>query len=85
MDARYVLEKIDICDDAALRRVFVKYAPQAVIHLAAESHVDRSIDSPADLIRTNVVGTFMPLQEALRHWRGLDMAGQKAFRLLHID
>jgi dTDP-glucose 4,6-dehydratase len=82
---RYVLEKIDICHGAALRRVFVKYAPQAVIHLAAESHVDRSIDGPAEFIRTNVVGTFTLLQEALRHWRKLDATGQKAFRLLHIS
>jgi dTDP-glucose 4,6-dehydratase len=83
--ARYVLEKIDICDDAALRRVFLRYAPQAVIHLAAESHVDRSIDGPAEFIRTNMVGTFVLLQEALRHWRRLDAAGQNAFRLLHIS
>jgi dTDP-glucose 4,6-dehydratase len=81
----YVLEKIDIGDSSALRRVFLKYAPQAVIHLAAESHVDRSIDGPAEFIRTNVVGTFTLLQEALRHWRKLDAAGQKAFRLLHIS
>ena len=81
----YVLEKIDICDSSALRRVFLKYAPQAVIHLAAESHVDRSIDHPAQFIRTNVVGTFTLLQEASWYWRKLDAAGQKAFRLLHIS
>src|SRR5207344_1900186 len=83
--SHYVLEKVDICDSSALRRVFLKYAPQAVMHLAAESHVDRSIDGPAEFIRTNVVGTFTLLQEALRHWRKLDAAGQKAFRILHIS
>jgi dTDP-glucose 4,6-dehydratase len=82
---RYVLEKVDICDGAALRRLFIKYLPHAVIHLAAESHVDRSIDGPGEFIRTNVVGTFTLLQEALRHWRELDAAGQQAFRLLHIS
>ncbi len=82
---RYAFEKVDICDSAALRRLFVKYAPQAVINLAAESHVDRSIDGPAEFIRTNVIGTFSLLQEGLRYWRGLDAAGQKIFRLLHIS
>jgi dTDP-glucose 4,6-dehydratase len=83
--ARYALERVDICDGAALRALFRKYRPEAVMHLAAESHVDRSIDGPGEFIHTNVVGTFTLLQEALRHWRGLDAAGQRAFRLLHIS
>ena len=55
---RYVFEKMDICDGPALKQVFEKYSPRAIFHLAAESHVDRSIDSPGDFIRTNVEGTF---------------------------
>jgi dTDP-glucose 4,6-dehydratase len=83
--ARYAFEKADICDGEALRRLFDKYGPRAVINLAAESHVDRSIDGPGEFIRTNVVGTFTLLQEALRHWQRLDGPGRSAFRLLHIS
>jgi dTDP-glucose 4,6-dehydratase len=61
---------VDICDRPALRDVFERHAPGAVLHLAAESHVDRSIDGPDDFVRTNVVGTFTLLEEARRHWRG---------------
>src|SRR6202008_3698781 len=64
---------------------FESFAPDAVMHLAAESHVDRSIDGPGEFIRTNVVGTFTLLQEALRYWRGLEPAGRSAFRLLHVS
>ena len=58
-----------ICDGAGLRRLFEKYQPDAVMNLAAESHVDRSIDGPGEFIQTNIVGTFTLLQEALRYWR----------------
>jgi dTDP-glucose 4,6-dehydratase len=82
---RYVFAKVDIGDGAALRALFERHRPGAVINLAAESHVDRSIDAPAEFIATNVVGTFTLLQEALRHWRALDPARRKTFRLLHVS
>jgi dTDP-glucose 4,6-dehydratase len=84
-DGRYLLERVDIRDGAALRRVFETHRPDAVMNLAAESHVDRSIDGPGAFIETNVVGTFTLLQEALRHWRGLDASIRDAFRFLHVS
>ena len=69
---RYQFAQVDICDAPALRALFESYQPNAVMNLAAESHVDRSIDGPAEFIRTNIVGTFTLLQEALRYWRGLE-------------
>lgn len=82
---RYVFEKADIRDAEALRAVFDRHRPTAVMNLAAESHVDRSIDAPADFIETNVVGTFTLLQEALRHWRGLEDRARADFRFLHVS
>lgn len=82
---RYALAKVDICNAAALRALFEKHEPHAVMHLAAESHVDRSIDGPGEFIQTNIVGTFTLLQEALRHWRTLDEPARKAFRFLHVS
>src|SRR6201995_5969448 len=82
---RYAFAKVDICDGPALRALFDRYQPQGVMNLAAESHVDRSIDGPGEFIRTNVVGTFTLLQEALRYWRGLEPARRDAFRFLHIS
>jgi dTDP-glucose 4,6-dehydratase len=76
---RYAFAKVDICDELALRNLFNQYQPQAVINLAAESHVDRSIEGPVDFIRTNVVGTFTILQEALRYWRGLKSPAHNRF------
>ncbi|MEH2507222.1 dTDP-glucose 4,6-dehydratase [Bradyrhizobium sp. AZCC 1578] len=81
----YFFEKQCICDGLGLRRLFEKYQPDAVMNLAAESHVDRSIDGPAEFIQTNVVGTFTILQEALRHWRSLSGEKRKRFRFLHIS
>jgi dTDP-glucose 4,6-dehydratase len=83
--ARYVLAKEDICNGPALRTLFEKYQPCAVMHLAAESHVDRSIDGPGEFIQTNIVGTFTLLQEALRHWRKLEAPLRKSFRFLHVS
>lgn len=83
--ARYVLAKQDICDALGLRALFEKYQPQAIMHLAAESHVDRSIDGPGEFIQTNIVGTFTLLQESLRHWRKLDAVRRKSFRFLHVS
>src|ERR1700745_415792 len=68
---RYAFAKIDICNGPELHAHFERYQPSAVMHLAAESHVDRSIDGPAEFMRTNVIGTFTLLQEGLRYWRSL--------------
>ena len=84
-DARYRFERVDICDGPELRRVFAEHRPSAVIHLAAESHVDRSIDGPGEFIQTNVVGTFRLLEEARRHWGTLTGADRDAFRLVHVS
>lgn len=84
-DPRYAFEKVDICDGPALRRVFVEHRPDAVMHLAAESHVDRSIDSPAAFIETNVVGTYMLLEAACAYWKNLESAAQRRFRFHHIS
>jgi dTDP-glucose 4,6-dehydratase len=82
---RYAFARQCITESAGLRALFEKYQPDAVINLAAESHVDRSIDGPAEFIQTNVVGTFSLLQEALRHWRGLTPEARARFRLLHVS
>jgi dTDP-glucose 4,6-dehydratase len=85
---RYCFERVDICDAAKLRTLFERHSPAGVIHLAAESHVDRSIDGPADFIETNVVGTFTLLQEALRYWRSVgehDRDAAKRFRFVHVS
>ena len=82
---RYHFARVDICDGPELRRLFDDYSPHYVMNLAAESHVDRSIDGPAEFIQTNIVGTFTLLQEALRYWRGLDHAAQRRFRFHHIS
>jgi dTDP-glucose 4,6-dehydratase len=82
---RYAFVKLDICDASALRAVFDRYRPSAVMNLAAESHVDRSIDGPGEFIQTNVVGTFTLLQETLRYWRTLAPPRRDQFRLLHIS
>ncbi|MGR5488575.1 GDP-mannose 4,6-dehydratase, partial [Vibrio alfacsensis] len=76
---------VDICDFGALEAVFQKHQPDAVMHLAAESHVDRSIDGPAAFIQTNLVGTFNMLEVARQYWKALDEAKQSAFRFHHIS
>ena len=82
---RHTFHQVDICDAQALRTVFQREQPDAILHLAAESHVDRSIDGPAAFVATNVVGTFTLLQEALRYWTDLSAAPRQAFRLLHVS
>jgi dTDP-glucose 4,6-dehydratase len=82
---RYRFAKADICDQAAIAALIADFRPQVITHLAAESHVDRSIDGPAAFIQTNLVGTFSMLSAALDHWRGLDSAGKQAFRFHHIS
>ena len=84
-DPRYRFEHADICDSDALQRIFAEHRPTAVLHLAAESHVDRSIDGPADFIHTNVLGTFTLLEEARRYWNSLDVESRGAFRFLHVS
>jgi len=75
----------DICDGRAFREALESFRPDLVMHLAAESHVDRSIDGPGDFIATNIVGTYTLLEESLRYWRALDSAVQKRFRFHHIS
>ena len=82
---RYRFARTDICDGPTLRRLFEQFKPSHVMNLAAESHVDRSIDGPAAFIQTNIVGTFTLLQEALRHWRALERAAQAGFRFHHVS
>lgn len=82
---RYAFEQVDICDFGALEAVFQKHQPDAVMHLAAESHVDRSIDGPAAFIQTNLVGTFNMLEVARQYWKNLDESKQSAFRFHHIS
>ncbi|MEQ6917330.1 dTDP-glucose 4,6-dehydratase [Halomonas aquatica] len=82
---RYAFAQVDICDRAALERVFQEHKPDAVMHLAAESHVDRSIDGPAAFIETNIVGTYTLLEVARAYWNGLDAERKSAFRFHHIS
>ncbi len=84
-DSRFGFLKADICDGQAMHRAMAEFRPEAVMHLAAESHVDRSIDGPAAFIETNVVGTFRLLEAATAFWRGLDEAGRREFRFHHIS
>ncbi|HAD31357.1 MAG TPA: dTDP-glucose 4,6-dehydratase, partial [Methylophaga sp.] len=67
----YYFEQADICDAEAMDRIFTQYKPSAMMHLAAESHVDRSIDGPADFVQTNVVGTYILLEAARKYWKSL--------------
>jgi dTDP-glucose 4,6-dehydratase len=82
---RYRFAQVDICNGSALRQLFDLHKPRYVMNLAAESHVDRSIDGPGEFIQTNIVGTFTLLQEALHYWRGLDRTAQSRFRLHHVS
>ncbi|OOF46003.1 dTDP-glucose 4,6-dehydratase [Rodentibacter trehalosifermentans] len=82
---RYTFEQVDICDAKALARVFEQHQPDAVMHLAAESHVDRSIDGPAAFIETNIVGTYTLLEAARAYWNGLSNEKKATFRFHHIS
>ena len=82
---RYEFEQVDICDAKALARVFEQHQPDAVMHLAAESHVDRSIDGSAAFIETNIVGTYTLLETARVYWNGLSDEKKAAFRFHHIS
>ena len=82
---RYAFVQADICDAEALGRIFAEFDPDVVVHLAAESHVDRSIDGPDAFIETNMVGTYRMLRAATTHWKGLDEARRAAFRFHHVS
>jgi len=84
-DARHVFVQGDICDRALVRELLARHRPRAVVHLAAESHVDRSIEGPAPFVQTNVVGTFSLLEEARGYWSGLAATERAAFRFLHVS
>lgn len=82
---RYAFEQVDICDRAELDRIFAQHRPDAVMHLAAESHVDRSIDSAGKFIQTNIVGTFNLLEAARAYWQQMPSEQRNAFRFHHIS
>ncbi len=82
---RYAFEKVDICDRSALARAVHEHRPDVIMHLAAESHVDRSIDGPDAFIQTNLVGTYNVLDVAREYWKGLTPAGRARFRFHHIS
>jgi dTDP-glucose 4,6-dehydratase len=84
-NVRYVFEQVDICDSAEIKRVFNEYQPDVVMHLAAESHVDRSIDGPGEFIQTNIVGTYILLEEARAYWLSLSDDKKSSFRFHHIS
>lgn len=82
---RHFFVQADICDAIAIKNIFLTYRPDAVMHLAAESHVDRSIDGPSEFIQTNIVGTYTLLEAARSYWQTLDRVGKQAFRFHHIS
>lgn len=83
--SRYAFEQVDICNAQALNKVFARHQPDVVMHLAAESHVDRSIDGPAAFIETNIIGTYVLLEACRRYWLELPAGRQAAFRFHHIS
>ncbi len=83
--SRYAFEKVDICNRMEVDRVLTEHQPDAIMHLAAESHVDRSIDGPAAFIETNIVGTYTLLEAARQYWQGLNEQRRNNFRFHHIS
>jgi dTDP-glucose 4,6-dehydratase len=84
-DPRYRFEQVCICDDTAIRRLLAHHRPDGIIHLAAESHVDRSIDGPAEFIQTNIVGSYTLLEAARAYWIGLSTDQRDRFRFHHVS
>jgi dTDP-glucose 4,6-dehydratase len=84
-DSNYHFEQVDICDAPQVNRLFSEYKPDAVMHLAAESHVDRSIDGPAAFIQTNIIGTYNLLEAARAYWKDLAKPAKQQFRFHHIS
>ncbi|TVT81188.1 dTDP-glucose 4,6-dehydratase [Acinetobacter colistiniresistens] len=84
-DPRYQFQQVDICDAEKLEHVFEQFQPDAIMHLAAESHVDRSIDGPSAFIQTNIIGTYTLLEVTRKYWLALDETQKKNFRFHHIS
>lgn len=84
-DSKYSFKQIDICDSVAIEQAFNEFQPELIMHLAAESHVDRSIDGPAEFINTNIVGTYTLLEAARKYWQALDDTKKSTFRFHHIS
>ncbi|MBP3140692.1 dTDP-glucose 4,6-dehydratase [Aliivibrio fischeri] len=84
-NSRYIFEKADICDAEAMKRIFEEYQPDVIMHLAAESHVDRSIDGPAAFIETNIIGTYNLLEVTRAYWNALSGDKKNGFRFHHIS
>jgi dTDP-glucose 4,6-dehydratase len=84
-NGKHVFARVDICDREALDALLAEHKPRAIVHFAAESHVDRSIHGPADFVQTNVVGTFTLLEASRVYWNTLAAAEQDAFRFLHVS
>ena len=83
--SRYSFEQVDICDAAEIQRVLAQYQPDIIMHLAAESHVDRSIDGPAEFIHTNIIGTYTLLEQARQYWLTLGEVKKSGFRFHHVS
>ena len=81
----HTLSETDICDEGAISTLLAKYQPRALVHFAAESHVDRSILGPDEFIRTNVLGTFSLLKATLKYWQSLTAGARESFRFLHVS
>ncbi|MBA3479805.1 MAG: dTDP-glucose 4,6-dehydratase [Lautropia sp.] len=84
-DPLHVFSRSDICDRATIDRLLQEHKPRAIVHFAAESHVDRSILGPEEFVRTNIIGTFTLLEAARAYWQGLDAAAKATFRFLHVS
>lgn len=84
-NSAYTFEKVDICNRIEISRIFNFYQPDAVLHFAAESHVDKSISGPAEFVNTNVIGTYTLLEEAKEFWKNLDRRKKNIFRFLHVS
>lgn len=84
-DSRYSFKQIDICDAEAIEEIFNQFQPDLIMHLAAESHVDRSIDGPAEFINTNIVGTYTLLEAARKYWQSLEEDKKSIFKFHHIS
>ena len=83
--SNYIFEQLDICNGNELQRVLTNTQPDIIMHLAAESHVDRSIDGPGDFIKTNIVGTFNLLEQSKNYWQSLESDKKDNFRFLHVS
>ena len=84
LSKNYIFEQVYICNENELLRIFRKNQPDIVMHLAAESHVDRSIDSPGDFVQTNIVGTFTLLEQSKNFWQSLKGSNKENFRFLYV-